>query len=62
MKFLEVNTEATTLRNRRCYCSEMPCKTCCQNIQEEGQYNTNVIKLLPFIPENQTDYYINLLP
>jgi hypothetical protein len=57
MKFLE---EATTLGNMRCYCSEMPCKTFCQNIQEEGQYNTNAMKLMPFMPENQVDYYINL--
>jgi hypothetical protein len=60
MKFLEEDTEAATLRNRKCYCSEMPCKTCCQNIHEEGYYNTNVIKLMPFIPENHIDYYITL--
>jgi hypothetical protein len=39
---------------------EVPCKTCYQNIHEEGQNNANVVKLMPFIPENEIDYYINL--
>jgi hypothetical protein len=60
MQSLEVDTEATTLRNRRCYSSEVPCKTCYQNFHEEGQYNANGVKLMPFISENEIDYYINL--